>query len=175
MFDVLVERLGQLLPGFGERLAIDSKGIRSAGKRNKHVKPDSRRDTDADTGVKEYKGTRLDGALWQRVKKWFGYKLHLLVDSTYEIPVNFDVTRASSSDVKQVLPLVVGHKERHPTLGERCNILSGDRGYDDTKTLETLYDKYKVKPVIDIRNCWREDGDEIEREEGVPVTRQLYT
>jgi hypothetical protein len=96
------------------------------------------------------------------------------VDSTYEIPVNFEVTNASRPDVEQVIPLVEDHTERHPKVGKRCKILSGDRGYDDTKTIEKLYDEYGVKPVIDIRNCWREEGDEIDREDGIPVTRQLY-
>ncbi len=57
--------------------------------------PDGRRDTDADWGKKTYKGTRKDGTTWEKVKKWFGYKLHLLVDSVYEMPlvphsINFD-------------------------------------------------------------------------------------
>ena len=43
--------------------------------------PDGRRDVDADWGVKTYQGEREDGNLWQKLKSWFGYKLHLLVDA----------------------------------------------------------------------------------------------
>jgi hypothetical protein len=43
-------------------------------------------------------------------------------------------------------------------LLERCGILLADKGYDDTKLLKKLWDEYEIKPVIDIRNMWR-DGE----------------
>ena len=173
MFDELVGELGRLLPDFGQRLAIDSKAINSAGKPT-DKKADGRRDTDADWGKKEYKGVRGDGTLWNKVTSWFGYKLHLLVDSTYEIPVAYEVTRASVPDVNELLPLVEDHKDRHPEVSSRSELLSADKGYDSTKVIQRLFDEHGVKPVIDIRNMWREEGDEIARVEGEPVTRQLY-
>lgn len=51
MFDELVETLRHLLPGFGERLAIDSKAIDSHAKPSKNEEPDGRRDMDADWGI----------------------------------------------------------------------------------------------------------------------------
>ena len=49
--------------------------------------------------------------------------------------------------------------EYHPEIMNRCEILAGDRGYDTIKLNTELYDKYGIKPVIDIRNLWK-DGDE---------------
>lgn len=48
--------------------------------------------------------------------------------------------------------------ERHPELVERCEALVADRGYEDMKLSVKLYGK-GIKPVIDIRNQWR-DGEE---------------
>ena len=62
IFELLVDELRELLPGFGKDLAIDSKAISSLSKReNKETKKDGRRDKDADWGRKEYRGVREDG------------------------------------------------------------------------------------------------------------------
>ncbi|MDA8193266.1 MAG: hypothetical protein M0Z53_04615 [Thermaerobacter sp.] len=34
--------------------------------------------------------------------------------------------------------------------------LTADRGYDDTKLLGACWDRYQIKPVIDIRNMWKD-------------------
>ena len=55
----------------------------ASGKRpNKNNKPDGRRETDADLGVKPYQGVRENGTPWEKLVKCFGFKLHLIVDST---------------------------------------------------------------------------------------------
>ena len=174
IFDQLVEEASALLPDLGTRLAFDGKAISSAGKPSKKPSSDGRRDTDANWGKHEYKGVDRKGKLWTKVKSWFGYKLHLLVDTTYELPMAFSVTRASASERNQVIPLLEDHIQSHPRAGARRDILTADRGLDDHKLIESLYDAYQVKPVIDIRNCWKQEGDEVERISGQPVTRQLY-
>lgn len=174
IFDELVETIGELLPDFGERTAVDSKALDSAGKPTKKEEGDGRRDVDADWGVKKYSGVRKDGSLWEKVKRWFGYKLHLIVDSKHELPLEYKITKASSSDVKELMPMLKKHEESHPTVSERAKVISADKGYDDTETITELYDEHGIKPVIDIRNMWRSEGDEIDRAEGQIVTRQLH-
>lgn len=84
------------------------KAISSFAKRqNKNQKADGRRDTDADYGKKEYKGESKDGKLWEKIVKWFGYKIHLLVNATYELPIAFKVTKASASDITEGHALLV--------------------------------------------------------------------
>jgi hypothetical protein len=91
-----------LLPDFGKDLAIDSKAIKSLANRdNKNTEPDGRRDTDANWGKKEYSGVREDGTAWTKVIKWFGYKLHLIVDSNYELPIAYSLTKASEPDINE--------------------------------------------------------------------------
>lgn len=162
MFDELVKKLTDLLPDFGEILAIDGKAIQSHanGKNDiKNKKRDDRRDMDADWGKKVYKGNNKDGSAWQKVFTWFGYRLHLVIDANYELPVAFQVTKASCSEQLVAHEILTELEEEKPEILKRCNFLCGDRGYDSTKTNERLYDDYGIKPVIDIRNCWK-DGEE---------------
>jgi hypothetical protein len=156
MFDRLVDELKALLPDLGFSVAVDSKGVNSAGRPTKKVEGDGRRDVDADWGKKIYRGEREDGTLWEKVVKWFGYKIHLLVDTRYEMPLGYRVTRASVSDSPQLLPLVGDLKERHPQIHEDIENLSGDKGYDSEENCRQLYDEHGIKPVIDIRRMWRD-------------------
>jgi len=165
MFDELVETLRILLPDFGERFAIDSKAIDSHGRPTKEEEQDGRRDTDADWGTKRYHGVREDGTVWEKVKRWFGYKLHLIVDADYELPVAYEVTKASASDCPQLLPMVNQLVQDHPGLLDATQFLSGDKGYDSKDNNRELWDTYGVKPLIDIRNTWQEEPH---------LPRQLY-
>jgi hypothetical protein len=113
MFDCLVGELKELLPDLGFSVAVDSKGVSSAGRSVNKTESDGRRDRDADWGKKTYRGQREDGTLWEKVVKWFGYKIHLLVDTQYEMPIGYRVTRASESDTKHLLPMVKGVREKH--------------------------------------------------------------
>jgi hypothetical protein len=157
MFEDLVDRLGEELPGLGRHLGIDSKPIRSHG-RPSGKGPDGRRDPDGDWGAKTYRSKRSDGTIWERVKRWFGYKLHLIVDVRYEVPLGYEVTRASVSDTTRLLPMVGGLGERHGWLLERAEDLSGDKGYDSEENNRKLWDLYGIKPIIDIRHDWK-DGE----------------
>ena len=162
MFEVLVEQLRQVLPNFGRTLAVDGKAIQSHGnkrKDNTEAQADGRRDLDADVGVKTYQGKREDGSLWKTVKSWFGYKLHLVVDAEYELPVAFEVTKASVAEQPQARELFRELAGKHPELVQGCDCVLGDRGLDDGELIKQLWDEYGIKPVIDIRNCWQQpDG-----------------
>jgi hypothetical protein len=186
MFDVLVGQLGEILPDLGKKLAADSKAIQSAGKPQKKsaeaeptddqpaepaktpaVEPqadleqetDRRRENDADWGVKSYHGKRADGTMWKKLVTWFGFKLHLLVDSTYEMPLAFKLTKASRSDSPELLPLVEQLKIKHPVISARGQELAADKGYDAAENKAGLLDIYGMKPLIDHRLMWKEDPE----------------
>lgn len=163
IFDKLVEELLVLLPDFGVNLVVDGKAIdthaRPREKDEKKLSPDGRRDTDADFGKKVYRGQREDGTLWEKVVTWFGYKLHLLVDADYELPVAFEVTKASSPEAPEAHSLLDKVEKTHQDILERCEHFMADRGYDDGKLIKKLWDDYTIKPIIDIRNMWK-DGEE---------------
>jgi hypothetical protein len=156
IFDQLVDELKELLPDLGFSVALDSKGVDSAGRPTKENKSDGRRDLDADWGKKTYRGQREDGTLWEKVVKWFGYKIHLLVDTKYEMPISYEVTRASASDTKHLLPLVEEVKKKHLEIYQDIDIAEADKGYDSEENCRGLYDEHGIKPVIDIRRMWRD-------------------
>ncbi len=72
--------------------------------------------------------------------------MHLVVDTTYELPVAFEVTEASAAEQPAALRLVDQLEQRHGTLLERCEHLSADKGYEDGKLIERLWDT-GVDPV----------------------------
>jgi len=162
MFDELVKQMQELLPGFGTRLAVDGKAIESHGNPRKEDAPssvDGRRDLDANFGKKKIVKKGKDGTTYEEIKKWFGYKLHLIVDADYELPVAFEITPASHAEQPQARKLVKKLAATHPQLLEQCQFFSGDKGYDDTALITTLWDKHGIKPVIAIRDMWK-DGEE---------------
>ena len=156
MLDTLVDTLKVLLPDLGFSVAVDSKGVSSAGRPTKETEEDGRRDTDADWGKKTYRGQREDGTLWEKVVKWFGYKIHLMVDTKYEMPIGYRVTRASESDTKQLLPMVKEVKEKHLEIYKDMDMAAADKAYDSEENCRKLYDEHGIKPVIDIRRMWRD-------------------
>jgi hypothetical protein len=159
VFYRLVDQIRAALPDFGKQLAIDSKAISSfAKRRNRKEAPDGRRDTDADDGKKTYHGVKENGTLWEKVVTWFGYKLHLIVDAVYELPVHFRVTKASASDVRQAHQMLEEMEQKQPDILSEADTLAGDKAYDDKKLIMRLWDEYGIKPVIDIRRVWK-DGE----------------
>lgn len=164
IFDRLVELLAEELEGFGRYLATDSKGIRThARPRGKEalegLEADGRRDLDADFGRKTYRGEREDGTLWQKVKRWFGYKLHLVVEADYELPLAYEVTRASRPDNKSALRMLDDLAETHPQLLKGAEAMMADKAYDDSKVLHKLWDGHRIAPIIPKREDWK-DGEQ---------------
>lgn len=164
MFDELVEQIKAVLPDYGKSLAIDSKAIQSHGKPSQKEESDGRREKDADWGKKVQRGKREDGSVWEKITKWFGYKVHLLADSRYELPLGYCVSRASKSDQVMLKPLIEKTRRKHPQVLKKSQELTADKGYDDEDHHRLLWDEYGIKPLIDIRNMWK-DGE---------TTRLLY-
>jgi len=168
VFDRLVECLQKELPDFGRVLAIDGKGVKSYGrprKKGASKRVDGRRDLDADVGVKTRQVRQKDGAILKKVKTWFGYKLHLVVEAEYELPVAFEVTRAAAAELPQATKMLDHLSERHPAVLDTCRYGVADRGYDATSFITRLWDDHRVKPLIDIRDVWK-DEDETRQVEG---------
>lgn len=168
MFEELVETARKELDGFGEVLACDGKAIRThANPRTKDDKarPDGRRDLDANWGQKTIKEEREDGTTYQRLVKWFGYKLHLIVDATYELPVAFEITAAADHEAPVAHGLIDHLNTHHKALLDACRHLPADKGYDDRKLHIRLWDDFGIKAVIPVRDMWK-DGEATRLVEG---------
>ena len=144
MFEKLVERVARLLPEYGKAIGIDGKPLPTYGHKDK----------DADWGVKTYRGTKKDGPAYETVKKWFGYRLHLVCDVNYELPLAYEVTRASEAESPKLIPMVARIDETHPKVLKRTETMAGDRGYDDGEDKADLYDAYGIKPLIGTRDMY---------------------
>ena len=158
MFVKLVEYMYNNLEGFGDILMVDGKAIQSYGtKISKTKKSGGRGEHDADWCKKEYSASGPNGESVIKTKKWFGFRLHLIADATYEIPVAYTVTKASNSEKTETKNLLNKLEENHPEWIENCKFFLGDKGYDSTPILEWLR-RRDISPVIDICNHWK-DGD----------------
>ena len=141
MFENLVEEVARLLPDFGKDIAIDGKKLPTLG----------RKDPDADWGKKVYEIQKDDGTTYESIKKWFGYKLHMIVDVNYELPISYQVTKASHAESPLFMPMMGELKEKHPIVHDRIETASADKGYDDGEDKKKLYDDHGVCPLIDTR------------------------
>ena len=159
MFDMLAERLRVLLPDLGTHLAVDSKGVDSHGKPTDKTDPDGRRDSDADWGTKTYSGVRKDGTAWEKVMHWFGYKIHLIIDAVYELPLGYIVTRASANDSPYLLPLVERLEAGHSEVADQAQSLAADMAYDAQDNIKSLFDLYGIKPIVDTRHMWKDEPE----------------
>lgn len=139
----VLEMAMRLLPDLGEIVAADGKAIPTHGEK----------DRDADWGRKEKRVvSKKTGRVYTKEVKWFGFKLHLLVDAKYELPLAFLITKASVHESPMLLPLLKQLKETHPKLYERIQMLLADKGYDDGTDKKALYDEEHIIPLIDTRD-----------------------
>ena len=175
MVDTLRKRLIEALPDFGKHPGYDGKAIDSHSTGHTSRKTGKTSDPDADWGKHETFGTdHKTGQAWKKVKSWFGYGLHLIADTGYEIPVAFQVTKASASE-----PVVLSREIRklfagEPALRERCEDFSADRGLDSGPLKQTLWDDYGIRPLIDTREMWRTEKEMPDYDPSQPILRPLY-
>jgi IS5 family transposase len=133
MFHEVVEQARLLLPELGRHVAVDSSGLMT----HTAVEKGDRRPREGSWGSKQARRTRADGTEEEYTLRWFGFKLHLLVDAVYEIPLAFEVTGASASDMRHFVPLLRQLHEQHP--GMETETASADKGYDSGENVERAW------------------------------------
>lgn len=151
--DDLVRRFAALAPGFGQSVLADSTDIHAyaRGKKTGAADPDAAWGAKGSKEASSKTGKRRDGSREPKKGKkkdkywWFGYKLHLLVDSKYEIPIAAILTPANESDTTQLKPLLEKRDELLPDRPlERC---VADTGYDSTANIIAIKKRGAV-PII---------------------------
>ena len=113
------------------------------------------------------------GRSWTKVKTWFGYGLHLIADVEHEIPVWFEVTKASASEHPALSAGVDGLFGEEPELAARCAGLLRRPGLDAGPLRKKLWDVYEVRPLVDTRETWREEKAEPGYDPAEPILRSL--
>lgn len=167
MQDALI-KIKEVCPDLGKTLAIDGKIIPSyAKRRGKGESADGRREMDASYTCKTYTVNQPNGVTEIKKKPYFGYRLHLIVDTHYEIPLALKVCPAHESE-RTVAKNLINHA-LPKWLVESCDYMTADRGYDG-RPFQALIESKGMTPIIAICNRWK---DETTRQ--YKDTRFVYT
>ena len=189
----LVNQLWSHLPDLGIIVAVDGTDIESWANPRRRVKSD----TDARWGVRTRKNkrNREPESLWkkrnlpvkgkkkkkkgeeQKTERYYGYKLHALVDVIYGIPLLYIVLPANESETT-LLPALIA-KAQQTYRWFRPEYLLADKGYDSQANHQYLLDE-NIIPIIDIRKSSAADEkhDGVYSREGIPMcdeeTKMVY-
>ena len=158
IFSLQVEQISIWIPEFGASLAGEGKYIDSYAKRpskKENVKAGNRRETDAAYSIKEYHYIDKDGKMKSKKETHYGFKAHIICDVNTELPVDYRVTAANVDEKKPMTEMIKAFSEEQKN---RAKVFLLDRGYDSIDMIRTIKDA-SMKPIIDIRNCWK-DGEE---------------
>src|SRR5699024_3325604 len=144
-----IHHLYSLLPNFGANLALDGKFIDSyATPYGKYKKrKDKRADLEADIAIKQ----RHHKTGLVTKEKHYGFRCHLIVDTTYELPVAWKVTSASRGEPTIAKQLIGDLGE---TVLKGAKYLMADRGYSGNP-LQNLLKEADITPIIDNPHKWQ--------------------
>ncbi len=156
-FTESTRQLKMLIPDLGDEVAIDSTTVRS------HCNPNRTRvsDPQASWTAKNAARAKTGGKEWHH-----GYKVHMVADANYGLPLAHVVTTASCND-SPLLPEVVKHTEGLYDWF-RPSAAIADKGYDAASNHEYLWDK-GIIPVIHIRKSKSGLYEGIYTEKGIPT------
>lgn len=177
MFHSLVSTIATCIPDFGRQLAVDSKAIRSfavasSAKVRKDGQPDARGEHDAAIGKKTQFVEKTDGTVEESLYEWFGFKLHLMVDTTYQLPVAFVVTQGLEADTKYLDPLLKDWQEHHSDVSGRTEEVSADKAYDDTDN-HLAARAMKAQLLSPTRKMWRGGDGKVTQLAGAEIPVKL--
>jgi hypothetical protein len=167
---VLRAHLMAVLPDFGQHLGFDGTDIASHSTGQQARASGQTSAPDADWGYHETQGVDVrTGKAWKKIKRWFGYGLHVIAETRYEMPVAFALTPASVSERPTLRAMI----RATPELAERCRDFSADRGLDCAETKALLWDEYAIRPLIDTRELWRDEKQDPGYDPAKPITRPI--
>jgi hypothetical protein len=157
IFDTLVGRLAVVVPDLGRNTAGDSTALHA---RSQNAAPAVAAEsaeglTPPTAGHKEY--TDDEGNV-TKILEWFGYKLHLLVDTQHEVALAYQTTSASAAD-GPTLPALVQQAQGNVPEG-RIQTLAYDKAADDGEIHRDLAEA-GIRPVIENRRLWKDDPERL--------------
>jgi transposase len=142
----LTHKCYKVMPDFGKSVAIDSTDLKAWSNGSKIQKSDP----DA--------GWIMKGDTQGKKKFVWGYKLHVLVDTTYEIPMVASITRGNLADVREATPLLSQAREMYGRFSPEYIIC--DAGYASHQLRRVCRWQYHGKPIIKSRKSDKSIIDE---------------
>jgi hypothetical protein len=132
----VISKLHDLIPDFGEIVAIDATPIHS------HSHPNKNPVSDPEAGF-VYKG----GA--QGKYKWgFGYYLHAVADANLELPIAKKLSFWHEREKPLAFPLLKQARDGLPWL--KMEAVLADAGYDGYHVYEDIVQEFDAEPIIDL-------------------------
>lgn len=132
----------------GAMIAIDSTDVPTFSnphpRKNRPVS-----DPDARWGHKN-SARRKDGT--DQIEWVFGYKVHLICDATYGLPLTYIILPANDGDSPQLPKLVRQLFDEHPWIEPQW--LLADKGYDSNRNWRFLDDRM-IDPIILMRDTYK--------------------
>ena len=151
-------RLRECLPDLGQDIAVDSTVVRThSNPKRKHIS-----DPEASWTAKHSPRAKEGGKEWQ-----WGYKVHMVADATYGLPLAQITTTAKRNDSPWLPAVIDKARAALPWLRPRAAI--ADRGYDAAANHRYL-DGQGVLPIILIRKTAQQGlVDGIYTKDGIPT------
>jgi transposase len=130
---IMADKLKDLLPDFGGVVAIDCTSVPS------YSNPDNEPVSDPKAGWIVREGSKR--------KQWqFGYRLHLIVDANWELPIAKEVTLSKDNEKVATLPLLRKTKENLPWF--KPDVVIADKAYDKYDHYKFIAEELDAEPVI---------------------------
>jgi len=124
----------QTFPSFGKSVAIDATDLKAWSNGCKTHKSDR----DAGWVIK----TDSNG----KCKFTWGYKMHLMVDTTYELPIAVNITKGNTADIRQATPLL---SQAHTTYSKfHPQYVICDAAYSSGELRKAIKKNFKTHPII---------------------------
>lgn len=158
--DDLVKRFAALAPEFGEDVIADSTDIHAYARYRKSgsADPDAtwgakgskeasskRGKKSKPSGEVSHSGKESDKGKTKDKYWWFGYKLHLLIDAKYEVPIAAILTTGKEADTTQLKPLLEKRDALLPDTALKLCLCDG--GYDSQANIVSITGRGAI-PII---------------------------
>jgi len=129
----LTRRCCEALPNFGKSVAIDATDMKAWSNGSKKNKSDP----DA--------GWVIKGDTNGKRKFVWGYKMHLMVDTTHEIPITVNITKGNTSDVRKASGLL---RDTRRILKFHPDYVICDAGYSSEELRRLIKRQYRAEAII---------------------------
>jgi len=130
----LTRQCYEAFPSFGKSVAIDATDLKAWSNGSKTHKSDP----DA--------GWVIKGDTNGKRKFVWGYKMHLMIDTTHEIPITASITKGNTADVRQATPLL--SQARYITGKFHPDYVICDAGYSSGELRRVIKRQWRAQPII---------------------------